>query len=284
MRILILGASGMLGNAVYRLFSKDLTIETFGTVRNDNIKLLFGEDKRKRLISGVDVGNSDALVRVIDAVSPNVVINCIGLVKQLEQANDPLSAIPINSLLPHRISRICSLVGARFIHISTDCVFSGLKGLYKEDDQADARDIYGVSKYLGEVSGKDCLTLRTSIIGHEIQGNRSLIDWFLSERDSIEGYRHAIFSGLPTVELAQVIRDYVLPNPKLSGLFHLSGNPISKFELLKIVANQYKKEIDIIPNDALKINRSLDCTKFKVATGFKVKPWPQLIAEMHEFG
>lgn len=273
----------MLGNALYRLLSEDLTIEAVGTVRSNEVKKMFEEDLRKGLISGINVENSDELMRAIDETRPNVVINCIGLVKQLKAADDPLSVIPINSLLPHRIARICSLSSVRFIHLSTDCVFSGSKGLYTESDQPDARDLYGLSKYLGEVSESNAITLRTSIIGHELQGARSLVDWFLSQKSNIRGFRRAIFSGLPTVEIGRIIKDYVLPNPSLNGLYHLSSDPINKYDLLKMVAEEYKKNIDIIPDDDFKIDRSLDSSRFRLDTGFKPKPWTQLVSEMHEF-
>ena len=283
MKILIVGASGMLGNALFRLFSSYADMQVFGTLRNEGSKKLFEERFHLNLISGVDVESADQLMRTIDEVRPNVVINCIGLVKQLSEASDPLLAIPINSLLPHRMAKICSLTGARFIHLSTDCVFSGSKGFYTESDQPDARDLYGLSKYLGEVSESNAITLRTSIIGHELQGAKSLIDWFLSQKSNIRGFRRAIFSGFPTVEIGKIIKDYVLANPSLNGLYHLSSDPINKYDLLKMVAKEYKKNIDIIPDDDFKIDRSLDSSRFRLDTGFRPKPWTQLVSEMHEF-
>lgn len=283
MKILIVGASGMLGNALFRLFSSYADMQVFGTLRNEGSKKLFEGRFHLNLISGVDVERADQLMRTIDEVRPNVVINCIGLVKQLSEASDPLLAIPINSLLPHRMARICSMTGARFIHLSTDCVFSGSKGLYTESDQPDARDLYGLSKYLGEVSESNAITLRTSIIGHELQGAKSLIDWFLSQKSNIRGFRRAIFSGFPTVEIGKIIKDYVLANPSLNGLYHLSSDPINKYDLLKMVAKEYKKNIDIIPDDDFKIDRSLDSSRFRLDTGFQPKPWTQLVSEMHEF-
>lgn len=284
MKILIVGASGMLGNALFRFLSSSDSFDVYGAVRSGSIVNLFERQLQSKLITNVDISDFDSLINLHDSIKPNLVINCVGVVKQLEASYDPLTSIPINSLLPHRLAKLTKLIGARFIHISTDCVFSGTKGYYNEDDIADAADLYGRTKLLGEVDYSNSVTLRTSIIGHELQGKRSLIDWFLSESGTINGYRNAIFSGLPTVELARVIRDFVIPNPDLTGLYHVSVDPIAKFDLLKIVANEYKKIITIIPDDSLVIDRSLDCTKFKVATGFKAKPWPQLVSEMHEFG
>lgn len=216
-------------------------------------------------------------------MNPDIVINCIGVVKQVPDSDTPLVAIPINALLPHRMARLCELSGARFVHISTDCVFSGSKGMYTEYDIADATDFYGRTKYLGEVDYPNAITLRTSIIGHELNGSRSLIDWFLSERNSVNGYKRAIFSGLPTVEVARVIRDHVIPNPELHGVYHLSVDPINKFDLLTLVSKIYGKIIDIKPDNKFTVDRSLDSTRFREATTFTPKPWADLICEMHEF-
>lgn len=282
-KVLVLGASGMLGNAVFRLFAESDGFEVLGTVRSDRSKRLLPEALWSSVISGVDVESIDSLVRILGDTRPDVVINCIGLVKQLAEADDPLVAIPVNTLLPHRLARLCALSGARFIHISTDCVFSGSKGMYVEADAADAQDLYGRSKFLGEVDYPNAITLRTSIIGHELDGARSLVGWFLAQSGSVKGFGKAVFSGLPTVELARVIRDYVLTHPQLHGLYHVSADAISKYDLLQIVAKVYGKAIEIVPNDSLVIDRSLDSTRFRSATGFQPKPWSQLIAAMQQF-
>ena len=282
-RVLILGASGMLGSTLLRYFSAQEGVEVFGTARSaKGIESLF-DVRRVRMIGDVDVGHEERLCEVFTEVRPDVVVNCIGVVKQLADAEDPLTAISINSLLPHRLAKYCAAVGARLVHLGTDCVFSGGKGNYLESDVPDATDLYGRSKLLGEVDYPNALTLRTSLIGHELNSSRSLVDWFLSQEGSVKGYRRAIFSGLPTVETARVIHEYVLPNPDLRGVYHLSVDPISKFDLLSFVAKVYNKDIEIIPDDSVVIDRSLDSTRFREATGFKPKPWPQLIQEMHDF-
>lgn len=283
MKILVLGASGMLGNAVFRLFAESNGFDVNGTVRGERSRKLFSESLQSALISGVDVENIDSLMRVFGETNPDAVINCIGLVKQLPAADDPLVAIPINSLLPHRLARLCAVAGARFVHMSTDCVFSGSKGMYTESDLSDAKDLYGRSKFLGEVDYPNAITLRTSIIGHELDGAKSLINWFLSQEGRVKGFVRAVFSGLPTVEIARIIRDYVLPNPHLHGVFNVSAEPINKFDLLTLVAKVYAKSIEIVPDDGLIIDRSLDSTRFRQATGFSPKPWPELIRLMHEF-
>lgn len=283
-RVLVIGASGMLGNAVLRLFSQSPNYEVFGSVRSSAVRRLLPENLQPNLIDGVDVEHADSLMRLFDIARPNVVINCVGLVKQLAQAGEPLAAIPLNALLPHRLARLCAVAGARFVHISTDCVFSGSKGMYTESDAADAGDLYGRSKFLGEVDYPHAITLRTSIIGHELTGAHSLVNWFLAQEGRVMGFRRAIFSGLPTVEIARVIRDYVIPNPELHGLYHLSSAPINKFDLLKLVAATYSKSIDIIPDEQLVIDRSLDSNRFRQTTGFEPKSWPELITSMHNFG
>jgi len=249
-RVLVLGATGMLGNAVLRLFAQSPGYQVFGSVRSPAALRLLSNDLHPSVIAGVDVEDIDSLTHLFAVVRPDVVINCIGLVKQLAEANDPMAAILINALLPHRLARLCEVADARLVHMSTDCVFSGAKGMCAESDTADAEDLYGRSKYLGEVDYPNTVTLRTSIIGHELDSARSLIGWFLSQKGGINGFTRAIFSGLPTVEIARVIRDYVIPHPELHGVYHVSADPIS----------------------------------FRRATGFAPKPWPELLRAMNEFG
>jgi dTDP-4-dehydrorhamnose reductase len=283
-RVLVLGASGMLGSAVLRYISGVNGFEVFGAARSPAIKRHFGPPVADRMLIGHDVCNEDHLLDLFEKVKPGHVINCVGLVKQLDQAKDPLTAIPVNSLLPHRLANLCRSGNARLIHLSTDCVFSGAKGGYLESDSPDADDVYGRSKLLGEVVCDHAITLRTSIIGHELDGARSLINWFLSREGRIRGYTQAIFSGLPTVEIARIIVEHVVPNPSLHGLYHVSAGPISKFDLLTLVASEYGKQIKIEPDDSVVINRSLDSSRFQQIAGFNPKPWPELIRRMREFG
>lgn len=274
----------MLGNAVLRLFAQRPEYQVFGSVRSHAARRLLPYDMHPNVIAGVDVENIDSLTHLFAVVHPDVVINCVGLVKQLAKADDPLAAIPINALLPHRLARLCEVAGARLVHMGTDCVFSGAKGMYTETDVADAIDLYGRSKYLGEVDYPHAITLRTSIIGHELDSARSLIGWFLAQEGFVNGYKHVIFSGLPTVEIARVIRDHVIPLPELHGVYHVSAKPINKFDLLTLVAQIYGKIIRISADDQLVIDRSLDSTRFQQATGYAQKPWPELVQSMRDFG
>jgi dTDP-4-dehydrorhamnose reductase len=282
-KVLILGATGMLGNATLRLFAGSKGFQAFGTVRSARAARLLQPDLHPLLVHGVDVEQFDSLARGISSVMPDVVINCIGVVKQLAEAEDPLTALPVNAMLPHRLARLCELAGARLVHVSTDCVFSGDKGMYTEDDFADANDLYGRSKYLGEVDYPNAITLRTSIIGHELEGARSLLCWFLAQAGSVRGFTKAVFSGLPTVELARVIRDFVLPRPDMRGLYHVSASPINKFDLLQLIARSYEKVVEIQPYGEFQIDRSLDSSRFRAASGYVAPPWPELVQSMRDF-
>jgi len=282
-KILVLGANGMLGNAVFRYFATQTQHDVVGTVRSPGSVQRLPFELRKWISVSGDAEDVDALVRLFDLHRPTVVINCVGLVKQLDDAKDPLVAIPINAVLPHRLARLCALTGARLIHLSTDCVFSGDKGMYVEGDLPDARDLYGRTKLLGEVDYPHALTLRTSIIGHDLAGDRSLVSWFLAQRDAARGFSRAVFSGFPTVEIARILDQYVLPRPGLYGLYHLSSAPIDKFTLLTLIAQTYEKTILIEKDPTLVIDRSLNSSRFRESTGFQPDDWPTLIRRMHDF-
>ncbi|MFY7865816.1 dTDP-4-dehydrorhamnose reductase family protein [Roseateles sp.] len=281
--VLVLGASGMLGNAVLRLFAASHGYVVFGSMRSAATLPRLPRTVRPQVITGIDVENTDSLMRLFATVRPQVVINCVGVIKQLVDADDPLLALPINAMLPHRLARLCEVAGARLVHVSTDCVFSGAKGAYVESDVADAHDLYGRSKLLGEVDYPAAVTLRTSIIGHELGSAHGLVGWFLAQQQRVKGYRQAIFSGLPTDELARVIRDHVLPRPELRGTYHVSAAAINKFELLTLISRAYCKQIEIVADDAVQIDRSLDSSRFRAAAGYAPDDWPTLIDRMRAF-
>ena len=273
----------MLGHAMMRVFAQDSRHEVFGSVRSNRAEKHLDPDLGKRLIAGIDVEYTDSLVALIDKVRPDAVINCVGLVKQLVESNDPLAALPLNALFPHRLARICGLANSRLVHISTDCVFSGRKGRYTESDRPDAEDLYGRSKLLGEVDYPHAVTLRTSIIGEELDSSRGLVGWFLSQKAPVKGYTHAIFSGLPTCELAEVIRNFVLNHPHLRGLYHVASDPIPKHDLLRLLNQAYGKGLHIEPDDTLMIDRSLDGSRFRTATGYIAPAWGDLVSRMKAF-
>ena len=200
---------------------------------------------------------------------------------QLPISNDPLTAINVNAELPHRISLVARSANARLIHISTDCVFNGKNGNYTEKDPSNAEDLYGRTKFLGEVSYPHCITLRTSIIGHELKTNFSLADWFMSQEGKINGFTKAIYSGFPTVEMVNIISNYIIPNKELSGLYHVSSNAISKYDLLNIIKDIYKKDIKINVFDDFELDRSMNSDKFKEATGYISPSWEKLVKDMY---
>ncbi len=283
MKILVLGATGMLGSTLFRYLSEDKNFSVYGTAREGRALQHFSKTLASQLIIGVDVANNESLLDVFTKIKPDVVVNCIGLVKQLAESKDPLLAISINALLPHRLAALCKTGGARLIQISTDCVFSGTKGGYLESDFPDADDLYGRSKFLGEVDYPHAVTLRTSIIGHELSGQKSLINWFLAQQGSVNGFTHAVFSGFPTIELATIIRKFVIPRPEMRGLYHVASRPINKYDLLNCVAKNYRKSIDIVPTNSLVIDRSLNADRFNAETGYIAPEWSELVERMYKF-
>lgn len=281
--VLILGATGMLGNGLFWGLNKRPNLKVWGTTRGDEGKKYFSSELNKQIMPFVDVLDAEGLLKLFSFVKPDMVINGVGLIKQNPDMDDTHLAIELNSLLPHRLAEICGKMEARLIHFSTDCVFSGLKGNYLETDPSDAKDIYGKSKFLGEVTLANALTVRTSIIGHGLETHLSLIDWFLVQKKSINGYKNVIYSGLPTVEWANIIADYILPNSKLSGLYHVAAEPIAKIDLLNLVSKIYGKKIAIKPVREPINDRSLNADRFRKRTGYQPPKWPILIKKMHQY-
>lgn len=284
MNILIFGATGMLGHAVFRVLSSDKRLRVFGTIRSESSKNLFPTTLADNLIPNIDIESDICLKKAFEISQPNVVINCIGIIKQLSDAKDVLKTIPINTLLPHRLAALSKEFDSRLILVSTDCVFSGSKGNYLETDFPDCEDLYGRSKLLGEIADNEhVLTIRTSIIGHELRGGHSLVNWFLSQTGAIQGYTKAVFSGLPTNELAQIILDCIMKWPNLHGLYHVSATPINKYDLLDLIAKIYNKKIEIKKTSDFRIDRSLSHQKYSDATGYIPKKWEELILSMKSF-
>lgn len=280
MRVLILGGAGMLGHKLWQVLRE--RFDTWVTVRSGYPAYarydLFDPE---HTVGGVDVFDFDTVMRAVATVHPEVVVNAVGIIKQLPTAKDPIVSLTVNSLFPHRLAVLCQAAGARLIHISTDCVFSGRKGMYTEDDAPDAEDLYGRSKLLGEVSSPCCLTLRTSIIGRELESANGLVEWFLSNQGGrVQGYTNAIYTGFPTLVLAQIIADVIERHPDLSGLYHVSSEPISKYELLCLLHDAYRVSTEIEPFSDVRIDRSLDSSRFRTATGFTPLPWPDMVRAM----
>jgi dTDP-4-dehydrorhamnose reductase len=281
MRVLILGGSGMLGHKLWQTFNG--RFDTYVTFHRDfNSYKPYRLFDKARSIDHVSAEDFDSVARAIAEFKPDVVVNCIGIVKQAEAAKDPLVSIEVNALFPHRLARLCQVRGMRLIHISTDCVFSGRKGDYKESDFSDAEDLYGRTKFLGEVSDEGCLTIRTSMIGRELETSNGLIEWFLSQEDkTISGYKKFVFSGFTTNALAEIIAGIITKNPELHGVWHVASEPISKFELLSLVKQVYGLNIRIEPDETVVCDRSLNADRFRKATGLLPPTWPQMIEEMY---
>jgi dTDP-4-dehydrorhamnose reductase len=281
MKVLILGGTGMLGHQIIKgCISRN--IDWLTTVRNKELLInKLGPAISGRLIEIDDIKNFKQLREVCLESKVQFIINCVGVVKQSKFASNYLESITVNSLLPHILNEICEEMNAKLIHISTDCVFDGSKGNYREDDLSDAQDIYGKTKFLGEVNYGKTMTIRTSIIGNEITNNiHGLIDWFLAQKNTVNGYNYAIFSGVTTNELTKIILEIIIPKFFKTGLFQVASKPISKYDLLKIVANVYDKDIEIKESQDVIIDRSLSPIKFNSHTNYSPPEWDIQILHM----
>jgi dTDP-4-dehydrorhamnose reductase len=284
LKILVLGSTGLIGNTILRVLAKSPGLKVRGTIRNSHLKALFPKDLSDLIICNIDLTKLDKLLYLICSERPDVVINAAGLTKHHPESNSVLQILPVNAMLPHQLVEMCEMISARLIHISTDCVFKGDRGMYSEKDPPDAEDLYGRSKALGEIELEGHITIRTSTIGHELTTDSGLLDWFLKQRGVCRGYTKAIFSGLPTVELAEVLRDHIIPDKSLAGLYNLAATAISKYDLLHTIANVYGKSINIAIDESVVVDRSLCGMKFNNATGYQAPEWTELIRKMYKVG
>lgn len=278
--LMILGANGMLGYSLLRHLSANPSRVVHGSLRS--LAPSLPDAGSAMLHGGIEATDFSSVEDLLEQVKPDVLINCIGLIKQRDNAVDPALAIALNASFPHQLAAWCDRHGSRLIHFSTDCVFAGDRGGYRESDPADADDLYGRSKRLGEVDYGRHLTLRTSLIGHELASQLSLVDWFLGTRGSVSGYANVIFSGLPTVEIARLLEERILPEKGLTGLYHLSVEPIDKDRLLRIVASQYGHCVDIRRCEEPRLDRSLNSDRLRAALEYEPPTWEALVARMHE--
>jgi dTDP-4-dehydrorhamnose reductase len=280
MRALLLGGAGMLGHKLWQQWHN--RYEVWVTVRSRYQEYAhLGLFSSECMLGGVDVADFDSVVNAIAKVHPEVVINCIGVIKQLHAANDPVCCLTVNSLFPHRLASVCRAASARMIHISTDCVFSGRKGMYLESDVPDAEDLYGRTKHLGEVAEAGCLTLRTSIIGRELASQSGLLEWFLSQRGKrVKGYGNAIYSGFTTLAFSRILSDILEHHKGLEGLYQVSSEPISKYALLEMIREGCGLDVEIQLDEEVSVNRSLDSSRFRAETGFRPPDWPEMVGEM----
>jgi len=280
MRILILGGDGMLGHRLLRQFAPNHEVRV--TVRQPLVAYrAYRLFDRANTFGKVDACDPAALPEIFGQFRPDVAVNAVGITKRRADSQDGVRSIQVNALFPHLLARVCEARGARLVHLSTDCVFSGGKGNYAETDQPDPVDVYGFSKLLGEVTRPHALTLRTSMIGTELARKTGLVEWFLSQRGKmIKGYRKAIFSGFTTAELARLIERLVTSHPDAAGLCHVSAAPISKFDLLSRLNDRLDLGIRIEPDDAVTIDRSLDSTRFRRDSGYAPPSWDAMLDEL----
>ena len=280
MRLLILGGSGMLGHQLWRGLhaQHDTWVTLRRPVADFAVHNLFDEAKAIQLD---DITDDTALERALGQAKPEAVINCVGLIKQRDEASDEALTLCVNAEFPHRLAKRCGEAGARLIHFSTDCIFAGTKGNYTESDPSDAADLYGQSKHQGEVADAHSVTLRTSVIGHELGTNLALLDWFLSQRgQAISGFTKAIYSGFTTLEMARIVDRILTQHPALSGVWHVASEPISKFDLLQLCREKLGWEGVIEPNDEFVCDRSLNADRFNQATGYTPPSWEAMISEL----
>lgn len=270
----------MLGHKLVERLSEKFSVWT--TIKSERRKYdkfeIFTSDKT---FENVNVLDESQVYNLTRQLKPDVIINAVGIIKQLPTSKDTVQTLSVNSIFPQRLAEIAAEFDSRLITFSTDCVFSGAKGNYTEEDAPDALDLYGRSKNFGELDGLNCLTLRTSIIGRELLTKHSLVEWFLSNSGGkIKGYKNAVFSGFPTVLMADIIADVITNHKSLNGLYHLSSAPINKFDLLTLLKKEYKMSIEIEADEDFVIDRSLDSTKFRTATGFQPPDWNEMISDM----
>ena len=270
----------MLGHKLVQAFHSDF--ETWATLRGRTREYeRFGLFDADRTIEGIDVNSFDALTAAVERVRPDAIINCVGVIKQLAQARDPIPSLTINSLLPHRLQKLALAAGARLIHFSTDCVFAGTKGMYTEAEPSDAQDLYGRTKFLGETSGPGALTIRSSIIGRELQSASGLVEWFLGNRGGrVKGFRSAVYTGFTTAVMARIVRSVLLKHPDLQGTMQVSSDPIDKYALLLLIREAFGVEIQVEADDSVVVDRSLDSSLFREKTGFAPPSWREMIEEM----
>jgi len=280
MRVLIFGGTGMLGHKVWQEFNHrfDTWVTIRGSIESWQHLPFFLPEK---VIENVETSSRESIINALNQVQPEVVVNCIGIVKKLKESESPVSAITINALLPHWLAELCQERGIRLIHISTDCVFSGKAGKYSENDPPDPYDLYGRTKLLGEVIEGECLTLRTSIIGRELKRTVGLLEWFLSQRGkTIQGYRYAIFSGFITSELAFILADIVANHPELHGLYHISSDPINKYDLLNVIKEALNIEIVINEYSGFFVDRSLNSGKIRKILKYQPPTWQEMVQRL----
>ena len=284
MKILVFGSNGMLGHTLIRYLNTINSLNVEFSIRDESKQEICRRIFGRKASFIVDAFNPQTALNAISTFKPDFCINCLGLIKQKDDSKNFIRSIYVNSLLPHQLSNYCAENNSKLIHISTDCVYSGVKGNYKEDDIPDPVDFYGRSKLLGEVCSKNAITIRTSIIGPEINYYKGLFEWFRNCEDLVYGYQNAWYSGFPTIELSKIIYKYILKKNIKNGIYNISSNPINKLSLLKLINEVYDFNKNIVPDKSLIIDRTLNCQRFIDHTGFKKSSWKDMLVSMRDFG
>jgi len=279
-KVLVVGGGGMLGHQLFLCLEEDHNINVKATLHKGLSDPKYnGIFKFYNAFDNVDI-NDNKLEQIFKNFCPNVVVNCVGIIKQREEGSDPIINIKVNGLFPHQLSLLSQKYKFRLIHLSTDCVFSGKKGNYLESDISDAKDIYGKSKYIGEI-GEPNLTIRTSIIGPELCRKKGLLEWFLSQQEkTVKGFKNAIFSGFTTYELSRIIKHIIQNEENLKGLIHISSKLISKYDLLSQIKEAMNLNIEIVPDQDFYCDRSLNCDLFKKQSNYNIPSWNEMISEL----
>jgi dTDP-4-dehydrorhamnose reductase len=278
--VLVLGARGMLGHMLVRVLSTQHDVYGTTSARKDDAASLGNILEKEYWVDLLDVENWQAVEAAVYRIHPDVVINCIGVVKQKLNAEHIADAIYINSLLPHKLAQLCDVAGIRFIHISTDCVFEGTPGIKQLSNTPNATDVYGTTKRLGEVTYGKALTLRTGFVGRQLSGSEGLFEWVYSQREkTITGFKNAIYSGLTTMALARIIKQVIELNKSLVGLYQVASTPISKFDLISHLNFLWGLGLTIIPDTDFCCDRSLDGSLFSEVTSITIPSWDEMLVE-----
>ena len=282
MRIMILGGTGMLGHQLWKYLPSCFP-ETFVTIRNGRAD--YGNNnlyQSDRVIDNIDVSDLNGVTGVLKAIQPNVILNCIGLTKRREELHNPIPSISLNAIFPHHLAKLAGYIGARVIHFSTDCVFDGAAGHYKDNSMPNAIDVYGRTKALGEIAVGHVLTLRSSFIGRELRYGTELLEWFLAQKGEVKGFKNAIYTGLTTLELSRVIVFMLRKYPDASGLYNVSSDPISKYDLLKLIAEKMRPDMKVLPEEKFSCDRSLDSTRFRKEFDYTPPNWETMVEELSQ--
>jgi dTDP-4-dehydrorhamnose reductase len=280
MKILVLGASGMIGLALYNQLVKNKNFTVIGTTSQSNAKKIIENQNKLNSLVLFDFLKDKNIENLIKSINPNIIINCVGIIKQSSLITNKINTILLNSILPNKLSILAFKNGIKLVQISTDCVFSGKVGSYVESDNPDPIDTYGRTKLIGEIVNDNSLTLRTSLVGHELFTKNGLLEWFLSQKNECIGFKNAFFSGFTTNAFAKILETILLNKKELKGLYHISSNIISKYDFLEKINKEYKKNIKINPDHSFNINRSLNSSALQKKIGYNVDSWDVMIREM----